>query len=147
MHFARLFVPREPFGNKPAQLFLHLLARSKSVAQSDKRHWNLSRRYVWPPHHSAFPDGWMFQQHRFHLRRRYGESFVFDHFFAAVHDAVKTFAVARDHVARPIPSVAKHSRGRVRLLPITSHELRTAHHQLSRRSEERRVGKEGRSRW
>ena len=74
----------------------------------------------------------MFQQHRFDFRRRHGKSFVLDHLLAPVDHPVKTFAVARDNVARPIPSIAQHGRGRLRLFPISQHELRPAHHQLSR---------------
>src|SRR5258708_18972522 len=123
MHFPRLFVTGQTIGDKPAQFLFHLLAGRKSVAEGDERHRYLTRLRIRLAHDSALAHRRMLQQHRLHLRRSDRESFVLDHFLASVHDSVKAFGVTCDNVTRPIPSVAQYGRSRIRLFPVTEHQL------------------------
>src|SRR5580704_17551853 len=132
MHFPRLLVVGQPVGDECAQLFFHLSASRKPFPQSNERHRNLPRRRIRTPHHSALPHRRMFQQHSLHLRRSHRKSLVLDHLLAPVHHPVKALGIASDHVPRPIPSIAQHGRSRLWFFPVTLHELRSTHHQLTR---------------
>ena len=74
----------------------------------------------------------MLHQHALDLRRSDRESLVLDHFFAPVEDVVEVVLVARDHVSRPVPAVAQHRGAGLRFVPVSQHELRSAHDELSR---------------
>src|ERR1022692_3688641 len=73
----------------------------------------------------------MFEQHGFYFGGGDGESFVFDHLFTAVEDVVEAVGVAADYVSGEIPAIAKHGGGGLRLLPVSHHDLRSAHHEFA----------------
>ncbi len=106
-NFARLLVVGKAVGHKGAEFFAELGAVNESIAQRDKSYGDFSCRGIRAANHSTFLDRRVLQQHCFDLGRRDGEAFVFDHLLTAVDDAVETFAVAGDNVARPIPAVAQ----------------------------------------
>src|ERR1022692_2306173 len=73
----------------------------------------------------------MFEQHGFYFGGGGGESFVFDHLFTAVEDVVEAVGIAADYVSGEIPAIAKHGGGGLRLLPVSHHDLRSAHHEFT----------------
>src|SRR5207248_880747 len=102
-----------------------------SVAQHDKRTWDLAGGAVGHANYTAIAHRRMLQQHGFHLCWRDSESLVLDHLLEAVHDPVIVALIAASHVARPVPTVAQGARSRLGRLPVAEHELRPTHHQLA----------------
>ena len=74
----------------------------------------------------------MFEQNGFDFSRRNRESFVLDHFLAAVEHIVKTVGVGADDIARVVPAIAQNSGGGLRLFPVSQHYLWTAHDEFTR---------------
>src|SRR5579862_4753985 len=122
----------EPVGDKRAELFSEFAVLDKSVAQRDESDRNLSGLGVATTDDSTLFYRRMFQQNGFDLGGSYGEAFVLNHFLAPIDDTVEAFTIAGDDVARPIPSITQHRGSGLWLFPVTEHELRTAHDELSR---------------
>ena len=144
MDFSRLLEMRKAISNKRAEFFAQLVAISESLAQGDKCNGDLAGVSVRAADNATFLHRRMFQKYRFHFRRRYGESLVLDHLFAAVDHSIEAFAIPSDDVAGPIPAVAQDRGRRIRFIPITEHELRATHDEFTGKSR-RRLGEVFRS--
>src|SRR5580765_7032727 len=134
MNFARLLVMCEAIRDKRAQFFLQLATFYESRTQSHERNRNLPRRSTRTTDHTTLLHRRMLKQNRLYFGGSDSESFVLDHFLAAVDDTVKAFAIPRHDVSGPVPPVAEYRRGGGRLVPVAEHELRAAHDQFSRQS-------------
>src|SRR5579864_2506842 len=97
--FTGLLVMRESVGDESAEFFSEFVAFDKSVAQGDEGNRNFSGFWATTADDSALFHRRMFQQNGFDLGRGHRKAFVFDHFLAAVYDAVETFTIAGDDVA------------------------------------------------
>src|SRR5579862_7037380 len=129
--FARLLVVGEAVGDEGAEFLFHFLAVDESVAEGDEGDWDLACLGTGTANHAAFFHRGMFEQNGFDLSGGDGEALVLNHFLTAINDAVKTFAVARDDVARPEPSIAKNCRRGLRFFPVAEHELWSAHDEFA----------------
>src|SRR5437773_3178529 len=121
----------EAVGNVGAEFVFHFLAGSEAAAQGNEGHRNFSGRGIGTSDDPAVAYRRVLEQKSFHLRWRHSETLVLDHFFNAVNYVVKILFVTTHDVARPIPAIAQHCGCGLRIVPISRHELRAPHDQLT----------------
>src|ERR1700686_267494 len=124
MDLARLLVRGEAFGDESAEVFFKFAGGDRAFAQHDKGYGNFTGASVGAPDYAAIAGRGMLKQQSFALGRRDREAFVLDHLLAAIDHEIEIVCVTGDDVARPVPSIAKHGRGSLRIVPVTQHELR-----------------------
>src|ERR1700681_1928822 len=89
VNLARLLVSGKTIGDKVAKFFGERVRRHEALAENDEGARDFSGVEVGLSDYPAITDGGMFKQKRFDFGRGDGESFVFDHLFAAVEDVVE----------------------------------------------------------
>src|SRR5215471_9679303 len=68
----------------------------------------------------------MFEQHSLELGRGNAETLLLDHFLLAINYVEVALVIDPANVSRIQPSVAQHTGGLFRSVPISLHDLRTA---------------------
>src|SRR6266853_1530661 len=130
-NLAGLLVPGKTIGDKVAKFFGEHVGGHKAFTQDDKGAGDFSRLEVRLRDYPAIADGGMFKKKRFDFGGGDRESFVLDHLFAAVEDVVEAVGIAAHNVAGEVPAIAKNGGGGFWLLPISEHDLRTAHDEFA----------------
>src|SRR5437870_6219275 len=121
----------EAVGNVGAEFVFHFLAGSEAAAQGNEGHRNFSGLGIGTSDDPAVAYRRVLEQKSFHLRWRHSETLVLDHFFNAVNYVVKILFVTTHDVARPIPTIAQHCGGGLRIVPVSRHELRAPHDEFA----------------
>ena len=116
----------------PHSVFFIVVGTTRAFAENDERDREFRRRRaLGRPTTPQSRTAGCSSSDRFDFRGGDREALVLDHLFAAVEDVEEVVGVASDDVARPVPAVAQHGGGGLRLLPVSQHELRAAHDQFA----------------
>ena len=102
----------EAVSDEGAELLVERVTRGEPVAHNHKGARDFSGLRIGLGDYAAVPDGGVFEQDGFYLGWGDGESFVLDHFFAAIEDVVEPVGVALALVQQLGVQLARRGAGR-----------------------------------
>src|SRR5215471_4936807 len=120
---ADLFVAGNQFPDESCKL---VNVYRLTCVRHDESLGDLARLKIGHTEDSTVSHARMFEQHSLELGRGNAETLVLDHFLLAINYVEVALVVDPANVSRIQPSVAQHTGGLFRSVPISLHDLRTA---------------------